>query len=176
MPLLQQRLYHIVVLSTACNLSTRSSLDLTEFDSGGTHWLHTGMIQCTHWPAHGTTQPIFVKPPSSYRPPPPFTLKTPPFPPPIALLLFVQTHGGVFAYPADVRNPNGKLRLLYEGNPIAMIVEQAGGVATTGFEAIRDVRPQSVHHRIPAFFGSPDDLLPLLAPRYLHSRTGTGRR
>ncbi|CAM9906307.1 unnamed protein product [Sphacelaria rigidula] len=88
----------------------------------------------------------------------------------------IMTHGGVFAYPADVRNPNGKLRLLYEGNPIAMIVEQAGGVATTGFEAIRDVRPQSVHHRIPAFFGSPDDVLPLLTPRYLHSRTGAGRR
>lgn len=79
-------------------------------------------------------------------------------------------HGGVFAYPADVRNPNGKLRLLYEGNPMAMIVEQAGGVATTGFEPIRDVRPQSVHHRIPAFFGSPDDLLPLLNPRFLHSK------
>lgn len=85
-------------------------------------------------------------------------------------------HGGVFAYPADVKNPNGKLRLLYEGNPIAMIVEQAGGVATTGFEAIRDVRPQSVHHRIPAFFGSRDDLLPLLDPRYLHSRTGGSAR
>lgn len=83
----------------------------------------------------------------------------------------ILTHGGVFAYPANVRNPNGKLRLLYEGNPIAMIVEEAGGVATTGFEAIRDVRPQSVHHRIPAFFGSPDNLLPLLEPRYLHSRT-----
>ncbi|CAM9743929.1 unnamed protein product [Ectocarpus sp. 4 AP-2014] len=82
----------------------------------------------------------------------------------------VLVNGGVFAYPADVRNPNGKLRLLYEGNPIAMIVEEAGGVATTGFEAIRDVRPQSVHHRIPAFFGSPDNLLPLLDPRYLHSK------
>ncbi|CAN0433894.1 unnamed protein product [Ectocarpus sp. 12 AP-2014] len=82
----------------------------------------------------------------------------------------VLVNGGVFAYPADVRNPNGKLRLLYEGNPIAMIVEEAGGIATTGFEAIRDVRPQSVHHRIPAFFGSPDDLLPLLDPRYLHSK------
>ncbi|CAM9860290.1 unnamed protein product [Scytosiphon promiscuus] len=83
----------------------------------------------------------------------------------------ILVNGGVFAYPADVRNPNGKLRLLYEGNPMAMIVEEAGGVATTGFEAIRDVRPQSVHHRIPAFFGSPDDLLPLLNPRYLHSKT-----
>lgn len=57
-----------------------------------------------------------------------------------------------------------------KGNPMAMIVEEAGGVATTGFESIRDVRPQSVHHRIPAFFGSPDDLLPLLNPRYLHSK------
>lgn len=79
-------------------------------------------------------------------------------------------NGGVFAYPADVHNPNGKLRLLYEGNPMAMIIEQAGGVATTGFERIMDVRPQSVHHRIPAFFGSPENLLPLLNPRYLDSK------
>ena len=79
-------------------------------------------------------------------------------------------HGGVFAYPADVHNPNGKLRLLYEGNPMAMIIEEAGGVATTGFERIMDVRPQSVHHRIPAFFGSPENLLPLLNARYLDSK------
>lgn len=88
----------------------------------------------------------------------------------VADLHNILIHGGVFAYPADVRNPNGKLRLLYEGNPMAMVVEQAGGIATTGFEPIRDVRPQSVHHRIPAFFGSPDNVLPLLNPRYLHSK------
>ena len=82
----------------------------------------------------------------------------------------ILNNGGVFAYPADARNPNGKLRLLYEGNPIAMIVEEAGGIATTGFEPIREVRPQSVHHRTPAFFGSPDDLLPLFNPKYLDSK------
>ncbi|CAM9836416.1 unnamed protein product, partial [Discosporangium mesarthrocarpum] len=78
--------------------------------------------------------------------------------------------GGVFAYPADLKNPNGKLRLLYEGNPMAMIVEQAGGVATTGFERILEIRPQSVHHRIPAFFGSPRTVAPLFSPRYLQAR------
>lgn len=88
----------------------------------------------------------------------------------VADLHNILIHGGVFAYPADVHNPNGKLRLLYEGNPMAMIVEEAGGVATTGFERILDVRPQSVHHRIPAFFGSPENLLPLLNPRYLDSK------
>lgn len=69
--------------------------------------------------------------------------------------------GGIFMYPADNSNPNGKLRLLYEGNPIAMILEQAGGAASTGFERILEVQPQSTHQRVPVFLGSRDDVTEL---------------
>jgi fructose-1,6-bisphosphatase I len=72
-------------------------------------------------------------------------------------------HNSIFMYPADNTNPNGKLRLLYEGNPIAMIMEQAGGAATTGYERILDVPPQSTHQRIPCFFGSSEDVYDLCA-------------
>ncbi|KAG5187646.1 fructose-1,6-bisphosphatase class 1/Sedoheputulose-1,7-bisphosphatase [Tribonema minus] len=72
-------------------------------------------------------------------------------------------YGGIFLYPADNKNPNGKLRLLYEGNPIGMIVEQAGGAASTGFQRILDVPPLNTHHRIPTFFGSPEDVYDLCA-------------
>ena len=50
-------------------------------------------------------------------------------------------YGGIFAYPADKKSPNGKLRLLYEANPMAFIVEKAGGLATTGTCRILDVQP-----------------------------------
>ncbi|CAM9380670.1 unnamed protein product [Chrysoparadoxa australica] len=72
-------------------------------------------------------------------------------------------YGGIFAYPADSKNANGKLRLLYEGNPIAFLMEQAGGAATTGFERILDVRPASTHQRVPCFFGSIEDVYELSA-------------
>lgn len=65
-------------------------------------------------------------------------------------------YGGLFMYPADSRNPNGKLRLLYEGNPLAMVVEQAGGRATDGQQDLLDVQPTSLHQRTPVYFGSPD--------------------
>jgi fructose-1,6-bisphosphatase I len=63
-------------------------------------------------------------------------------------------YGGLFMYPADSKNPNGKLRLLYEGNPMAMIVEHAGGRATDGRRDILDIQPTSLHQRIPVFCGS----------------------
>jgi fructose-1,6-bisphosphatase I len=63
-------------------------------------------------------------------------------------------YGGLFMYPADSENPNGKLRLLYEGNPMAMIVEHAGGRATDGRRDILDIQPTSLHQRIPVFCGS----------------------
>jgi fructose-1,6-bisphosphatase I len=62
--------------------------------------------------------------------------------------------GGIFMYPADSSAPNGKLRLLYECNPMAYIVEQAGGKATTGNEAILELQPTSLHQRVPVFIGS----------------------
>jgi fructose-1,6-bisphosphatase I len=62
--------------------------------------------------------------------------------------------GGVFAYPRNTKNPNGKLRLLYEANPLAFIVEQAGGLATDGTRRILDIDPTELHQRAPLFIGS----------------------
>ena len=62
--------------------------------------------------------------------------------------------GGIYIYPANARNPNGKLRLMYEANPMAMIVEQAGGLASTGYGRILDVQPEKLHQRVPLFIGS----------------------
>jgi fructose-1,6-bisphosphatase I len=62
--------------------------------------------------------------------------------------------GGIFLYPRDRRAPNGKLRLVYEANPLAMIVEQAGGRASNGHSRILDRVPEHVHERTPLFIGS----------------------
>ena len=61
--------------------------------------------------------------------------------------------GGVFIYPADVKQPNGKLRLAYEANPLAWIAEQAGGAASDGRQRILDIEPKSLHQRTPLFIG-----------------------
>jgi fructose-1,6-bisphosphatase I len=66
--------------------------------------------------------------------------------------------GGIFAYPANKKSPNGKLRLLYEANPLALIVEQAGGAATNGRQRILDVAPTDLHQRTPLFIGSKGDV------------------
>lgn len=63
-------------------------------------------------------------------------------------------YGGIFLYPADKRSKQGKLRLLYEANPMAFLMEQAGGKATTGTARILDVIPQGIHDRCPVFLGS----------------------
>lgn len=62
--------------------------------------------------------------------------------------------GGIFFYPPTAKNPSGKLRLLYEANPIAFLAEQAGGMATDGFRRIMDIEPESVHQRTPLVVGS----------------------
>jgi fructose-1,6-bisphosphatase I len=62
--------------------------------------------------------------------------------------------GGIFMYPGTTEKPNGKLRLLYECNPMAFITEVAGGVATTGKQRILDVQPTELHQRSPLFIGS----------------------
>ncbi len=64
--------------------------------------------------------------------------------------------GGIFLYPQTSKAPNGKLRLLYECNPIAMIAEQAGGAASTGFKRILEVNPTELHQRVPFFCGNAD--------------------
>ena len=66
--------------------------------------------------------------------------------------------GGLFAYPANRKSPNGKLRLLYEANPLAFIVEQAGGAACTGHGRILDVHPTELHQRTPLYIGSKADV------------------
>ncbi len=64
--------------------------------------------------------------------------------------------GGIFIYPSTAGAPKGKLRLLYECNPLAFLVEQAGGKASDGFNRILDIKPTSLHQRTPLFIGSPD--------------------
>ena len=66
--------------------------------------------------------------------------------------------GGVFAYPANQKSPKGKLRLLYEANPLAFIVEQAGGAATNGTHRILDIHPTDLHQRTPLYIGSHDEV------------------
>merc|ERR1712111_308275 len=67
-------------------------------------------------------------------------------------------YGGIFMYPATASNPNGKLRVLYECMPMAYIMEQAGGLATTGEKPILDIVPRKLHERSPIFLGSRDDV------------------
>jgi len=67
--------------------------------------------------------------------------------------------GGVFAYPANTQRPSGKLRLLYECNPLAYLCEQAGGLAIDGKTRILDLHPTALHQRTPIFIGSRDDVL-----------------
>ena len=72
----------------------------------------------------------------------------------------ILNRGGVFMYPADMRDPSqpGKLRLMYEANPMAMIVEQAGGAATDGSQRIMDIAPHKLHQRVPVFLGSKEEV------------------
>jgi fructose-1,6-bisphosphatase I len=66
--------------------------------------------------------------------------------------------GGIFAYPEDTKSPQGKLRLLYEANPMAYLFEQAGGAGTTGKQRILDLQPVKVHQRTPVVLGSTQDV------------------
>jgi fructose-1,6-bisphosphatase I len=66
--------------------------------------------------------------------------------------------GGIFAYPADAKNPSGKLRLLYEASPLAFIARAAGGEASTGAQPVLDLMPSALHQRVPLYIGSKDDV------------------
>jgi len=70
--------------------------------------------------------------------------------------------GGIFLYPADEKNKNGKLRLLYEAIPMAFLVEQAGGKAMSRGEAVLDINPQELHQRVPVYLGAPSAVDSLL--------------
>ena len=62
--------------------------------------------------------------------------------------------GGIFAYPADQSRKDGRLRLMYEANPLGFVAEQAGGAASTGYERIMDIVPQQLHQRTPLILGN----------------------
>ncbi len=72
----------------------------------------------------------------------------------------ILNRGGIFMYPADKREPDkaGKLRLMYEANPMAFIVEQAGGAATNGMQRIMDIQPEKLHQRVAVFLGSKNEV------------------
>ncbi len=77
-------------------------------------------------------------------------------------------YGGVYLYPGDKKNPHGKLRLMYENNPLAYIVENAGGAASTGHQRILDVQPTSLHEHCPLIIGSAEDVA--LAEEFISGR------
>jgi fructose-1,6-bisphosphatase I len=66
--------------------------------------------------------------------------------------------GGIYLYPGEITKPDGKLRLLYEANPMALVIEQAGGKASTGAKRILDLTPTELHQRVPLIIGSRDDV------------------
>ena len=70
----------------------------------------------------------------------------------------ILVQGGVFLYPPTAKNPDGKIRLLYEANPVAMIVEQAGGKAYAGTHRIMQIPPRELHQRTPVIMGSPEEV------------------
>lgn len=78
-------------------------------------------------------------------------------------------YGGVFGYPADKKNVNGKLRLLYEAAPMSFLIEQAGGKSTTGLVRVMDIPPKNVHQRVPLVMGGSDEIDELVE---LYSKSG----
>ncbi len=79
-------------------------------------------------------------------------------------------YGGVFMYPGDTKHPDGKLRLMYECNPVAFIIEQAGGKASDGHKRMLDIQPKSLHQRIPMFAGSEEDVT--IAEEFVQGKRG----
>ncbi len=77
--------------------------------------------------------------------------------------------GGIFVYPSTLKSPKGKLRLLYECNPLALIIEQAGGKASDGFRRILDIQPATLHERTPLFIGSSE--MVAAAEEFMHKHS-----
>jgi len=67
-------------------------------------------------------------------------------------------YGGIFLYPTDVKNPSGKLRVLYECLPMAYILEKAGGLAINGYKRILSIKPKHIHEKCGIILGSKDDV------------------
>jgi fructose-1,6-bisphosphatase I len=78
----------------------------------------------------------------------------------VAEVYRILTRGGIFLYPYDLRDPTraGKLRIMYEANPMAFIIEQAGGACSTGRERILDMKPKGLHQRVPVILGSKNEV------------------
>jgi len=78
----------------------------------------------------------------------------------VAEVYRILTRGGVFLYPFDLRDPAkpGKLRIMYEANPMAFIIEQAGGSCSTGRERILEIKPTAIHQRVPVILGSKNEV------------------
>jgi fructose-1,6-bisphosphatase I len=70
----------------------------------------------------------------------------------------ILSRGGIFMYPCDAKHKDGRLRLMYEANPMSFIIEQAGGAATNGRERILDIQPQALHQRVGVVLGSKDEV------------------
>ncbi|MGB0909686.1 MAG: class 1 fructose-bisphosphatase [Nitrospirales bacterium] len=66
--------------------------------------------------------------------------------------------GGLYLYPGEVKKPEGKLRLMYEAAPLTFVIEQAGGMGSTGSQAIQSIQPTMLHQRVPVFIGSRDNV------------------
>lgn len=83
----------------------------------------------------------------------------------VAEVYRVLTRGGIFMYPYDLRDPTkeGRLRLLYEANPIGFIVEQAGGVCSTGRKRMLDIDPKEIHQRVPVILGAKNEVNRLIS-------------
>jgi fructose-1,6-bisphosphatase I len=83
----------------------------------------------------------------------------------VAEVYRILTRGGVFLYPLDLRDPSkpGKLRIMYEANPMAFIIEQAGGACSTGHERILDIKPTGIHQRVPLVLGSKKEVERIMA-------------
>ena len=88
----------------------------------------------------------------------------------------ILTRGGIFMYPIDekikARGQTGKLRLMYEANPMGFIVEQAGGACSTGRERILEIRPEGLHQRVPVILGSKNEVERVVA----YHRESDGRK
>ena len=78
----------------------------------------------------------------------------------VAEVYRILTRGGIFMYPKDTKDPSkaGKLRLMYEANPMSFIVEQAGGMSFTGRERIMELQPEDLHQRVPVVLGSRNEV------------------
>jgi fructose-1,6-bisphosphatase I len=70
----------------------------------------------------------------------------------------ILSRGGIFMYPRDAKHKDGRLRLMYEANPMSFIIEQAGGAATNGHERILDIQPQALHQRVGVILGSKNEV------------------